>query len=43
MSLVTIIYTKKTKLEINQGEPFAIFIPRIELFGFNEKVIEEAR
>ena len=35
MSYVTIVYTEKLK--------FLMFITRIELFGLNEIVIEEAR
>ena len=33
---------KKTKLERNQVKHFVIFITRIELFGWHERVIEEA-
>ena len=33
----------KKKLEWNQIEPSVIFITKIELFGLNERVIEEAR
>ena len=42
-SLDTLIYTEKTELERNQVVPFEICITRIELFGLNERVIEEAR
>ena len=41
-SLVTLIYTEKTKLERNQVEPFVISITKIELFEQGERVIEEA-
>ena len=40
---VTFIYANKTKLERNQYEPIVKYITRIELFGLNERLIEEAR
>ena len=40
--IIQIIKIKK-KIERNQVEPFVIFITRVELFGLNERGIEEAR
>ena len=34
---------KKKKLERRQVEPFVKYITRVELFGLNERVIEEAK
>ena len=42
-SLVTFVYTKDTKLEINKVEPFVKCITRIELFKLNKSLSKEAR
>ena len=39
----TIIYTGEEKTKKTPGEPFVIFITRIELFRLNERVIKDAR
>ena len=41
--IVTFIYIKETKLERNQMQAFVKKNTKIELFGLNERVIEEAR